>query len=134
MTPTAYRHADLVVVLSPHMAEMAARRGGARRERVVLIPNGIDPRDIRLGGAELAAANVARDCLELLYVGRLSVDKGVGTLIAAVALLRDRGASFRLRIVGSGPLASALVAQVSELRLDEIVQFIPAMPRLELGH
>ncbi|WP_295389188.1 glycosyltransferase family 4 protein [uncultured Thiodictyon sp.] len=132
VTRPAYRGADLVVALSPHMAGRAIA-GGAVRERVVCIPNGIDPQDIGGGGVRRAPTAAVSDCLELLYVGRLSVEKGVSTLIAAAAILRARGLSIRLRVVGAGPTADVLRAQVSQLQLNDVVQFIGGVPRLALG-
>jgi glycosyltransferase involved in cell wall biosynthesis len=45
--------------------------------------------------------NLSRDG-DLLYVGRLAVDKGVDTLLHALATLRNNGRSLRLTIVGKG--------------------------------
>ena len=46
----------------------------------------------------------------ILFVGRLSEEKGVGNLIAAMALLRDRGVELRTVLVGRGPQESRLRA------------------------
>src|SRR5262245_47598632 len=50
----------------------------------------------------------------IVSVGRLVEKKGFPTLLAACALLRDRGKSFALEIVGAGPLESQLHAQITE--------------------
>jgi FkbM family methyltransferase len=131
VTRPAYRGADLVVALSPHMREMALR-GGAAPERVVVIPNGIDPAEIGLDDAPPASPRI-RDRLELLYVGRLSVEKGVDVLIDVAALLKARGVAFRLRITGGGPETERLRWQVARSNLDELVQFLGPVPRLHLG-
>ena len=58
----------------------------------------------------------------ILYVGRLSQEKGVPDLIDAFALLaRDR--DVRLRIVGDGDERAGLIAQVDSLGLTEAVEF-----------
>lgn len=53
----------------------------------------------------------------ILSVARLVEKKGLADLITAAAMLRDRGRSFRLQIVGDGPLRHALEAQVKRLGL-----------------
>jgi glycosyltransferase involved in cell wall biosynthesis len=49
--------------------------------------------------------------LRLLCVARWCEKKGLDTLLAACALLRDRGVTFELRLFGDGPLREALTAQ-----------------------
>jgi glycosyltransferase involved in cell wall biosynthesis len=64
----------------------------------------------------------------LLFVGRLSAAKQVGTLIAALERLRDSGVPAQLTIAGDGPEREALVAQVGRLALGERVTFVGALP------
>lgn len=132
VTPPAYRSADLVIALSPHMASLASR-GGAMPERVVVIPNGIDPAEIGLDERAAPPPRVPSDRLELLYVGRLSVEKGVDVLIAAAGLLKADGVAFRLRLVGGGPEEERLLAQVAQLQLDRDVAFLGPVSRMSLG-
>lgn len=59
-----------------------------------------------------------------IFVGRLSVEKGVEDLLHAWSLLRGRNAaSAVLRIIGEGPLAADLQQLSRELGLDEVVTF-----------
>jgi len=132
VTATAYRNADLVVALSPHMAELA-RRGGARPDRIVVIPNGIDPAEIGLDASETVAPRTSGDRLELLYVGRLSVEKGVDVLLGAAEILRDRGVNFGLRIVGVGPERSRLCARIERAQLGPMVRMLENVHRRALG-
>jgi len=57
----------------------------------------------------------------ILSVARLVEKKGLADLITAAAMLRDRGRSFRLEIVGDGPLRHTLEAQVEQLGLGDRV-------------
>jgi glycosyltransferase involved in cell wall biosynthesis len=132
VTPAAYENADLVIALSPHMAELA-QRGGAPRDRIVVIPNGIDPADIGLDHATAAPARSGSGRLELLFVGRLSVEKGVDLLIRSAAVLQDQGIAFHLRIAGSGLDAESLRLQTTAMKLDERVEFLGTVPRKNLG-
>jgi glycosyltransferase involved in cell wall biosynthesis len=77
--------------------------GGLAAERVVVKPNSVE--DTGLGAGE-------RD--DFLYVGRLSPEKGVDTLLRAWKLLREKGPTTRrLRIAGSGPEEMNLRAMAS---------------------
>jgi glycosyltransferase involved in cell wall biosynthesis len=76
--------------------------GGLPAERVVVKPNFVD---------FAAPESVPRK--GLLFVGRLSVEKGVTTLARAAALLPDA----QLRVAGDGPEASVLDGVVGVTRL-----------------
>lgn len=60
--------------------------------------------------------NASRDG-DLVFVGRLVSDKGVDVLLDALGILRTRGATPRLMIVGDGPEREALQAQAARLEL-----------------
>ena len=55
----------------------------------------------------------------VLYAGNLLPSKGVDILVAAVAMLRDRGVRCELRILGEGPARDQLVAEIRTLGLGE---------------
>ncbi len=61
---------------------------------------------------------------DILYVGRLSWEKGVDRLLEAAGRLRLEGRSFRLWIVGGGDDASTLRRLSSALGLDSCVRFL----------
>ena len=63
----------------------------------------------------------------ILSVGRLVPKKGFSDLIAACALLRDRGVPYECTIVGAGPLHGALLKQIDHLGLTGRVHLIGAM-------
>jgi glycosyltransferase involved in cell wall biosynthesis len=134
VTPPAYRDADLVIALSPHMSACALR-GGASADSIVMIPNGIDPADIGLceTAGPAAAQPAAQGRMELLYVGRLSVEKGVDILLRAVSVLQRDAISFRLRVAGSGPQGAPLRELAAQLGLGECVEFLGPVPRSQLG-
>jgi glycosyltransferase involved in cell wall biosynthesis len=58
-----------------------------------------------------------------LYVGRLSGEKAVDTLLAAFAQVRAAVPRATLRIVGTGPMRDALHASVDALNLRDAVHF-----------
>lgn len=60
---------------------------------------------------------------ELVFLGRLVSDKGVDLVLEALSILRMRGLSPQLTIIGGGPEEGALRQQAEELRLTGQVEF-----------
>jgi glycosyltransferase involved in cell wall biosynthesis len=98
---------------------------GVEPRRVVVLPNGIDPEEIR-AFTPADPARVLREALPelgparplLLSVGRLEAYKGFGDVLAALARLQARaalGPDWRWVLVGEGPRARALARQAAPL-------------------
>ncbi|HTH59784.1 MAG TPA: glycosyltransferase family 4 protein [Paraburkholderia sp.] len=62
-----------------------------------------------------------------LFVGRLSEEKGILTLLDAFARLYERMPDARLRLVGTGPQRAVLDARVDALRIGEAVTFLGSL-------
>jgi glycosyltransferase involved in cell wall biosynthesis len=67
---------------------------------------------------------------ELLYVGRLTVDKGLPVLFQALERLSktEQGRRFRLRVVGGGRDEAQFRAMVAKLEIEDRVAFIGPLP------
>lgn len=65
-------------------------------------------------------------------VGRLVEKKGFGDLLAAAALLRDAGRSFRVDLIGTGELEQSLRDQVRRLGLEGCVRMLGGLPQSEV--
>jgi glycosyltransferase involved in cell wall biosynthesis len=65
----------------------------------------------------------------ILSVARLIRKKGLEDLIKAAAILKKLGRTFKMEIVGSGPLRAALENRVAELSLGDCVEFRGAQPQ-----
>ncbi|MGY6156365.1 glycosyltransferase family 4 protein [Paraburkholderia graminis] len=98
---------------------------GAKREKIFIpcqaaaLPGSFSPERALVDRVAARAGNPP----VFLYVGRLSEEKGVGTLIEAFAGLQKRVPAAQLRIVGTGPMADALRAKAVELHLENAVTF-----------
>ena len=133
VTPIAYRHVDRILAISNFIAEAAIRHGGDERN-VYILPNGIDPSEIGLEDSTLSPiADPYDPVLRLLFVGRLSVEKGFTDLLDACGQLASMKIAFELRVIGDGPLRQRLERQVSDLGLREQITFLGARPRAQLG-
>lgn len=93
---------DLFVCPSRFMAEKMAQ-GGFRKDKLKVLCNFIDIEKCRKDG-------YAKDDY-YCYVGRLSHEKGVGTLVGAAARL-----PYKLKIIGGGPLLEQLKIKNEELK------------------
>lgn len=105
----ALRHSDRVACVSEHMAAVA-RSEGAAPQRIWVVPNPIEL-DRFAAGADAAATDArgGRD-IDVLFVGRLSREKGVDILLDA---MRSVPGHPRLVIAGDGPLKADLEQQAA---------------------
>lgn len=139
----ALPHAAAVVAVSESLVEGATSLG-VPRERVHVIPNGVDGAVFHPGdrAAARAALGVRAGAKLLLYVGRLERDKGVLDLIAAFARLRRDRSDLALAMVGDGAAAAECRAAAAELgdavtflgprSLVEVAQWMTACDALTL--
>lgn len=83
-------------------------------------------RDIRTlhNGIRLPAPSPISDKKEILFVGRLSEEKGVLVLIKAVSRLKAKHPDLKLKIVGSGHLRKEIRRQIREMDIEDKVQML----------
>ena len=62
------------------------------------------------------------ECWQLLFVGNLIADKGIGELMEAAKLLNEKGFPFHLRLVGGGVLYNELINNLKEYGLASNVE------------
>lgn len=108
------RHADRVICLTAAMSAEVVARFGVEPARVAVIANGVDT-------ALFHPAAARRRADELLFVGRLAVQKNVDALLQAAARLRDDGRHIRVRIIGDGDQRARLQALATRLGLTDVV-------------
>lgn len=126
-----WRGASHVVANSHGLAALARRSAGA--VPIAVIPNGVDTDRFTP-----AADRPPSDTVRLCFVGRLVRQKGLDTLLAALAKL-PATAPWRLTLVGDGPARPELSTQADHLGLAERVHFAgwtirDALPRLLVAH
>lgn len=119
------RDADAVVTVS-HDLKATLAKLGIPPEKVHVVYRGVSVERFHPGDRHEARRRLGlpADGRLLLWVGRMVPVKGLDVLIAAAALLRDRGLAFRLALVGDGPLRSSLEAEVAARGLAGLVSFV----------
>ena len=122
--------ADLVVTLGEAMREEIVARG-IPAEKVLIVPNAVSEEFLQ----PLPDADALRKELGIApnehVVGEVSSlvpHEGIGTLLEATRLLRERGLPVRALIVGDGPERPALQRQAADLGLAEAAIFTGRVP------
>jgi len=86
----------------------------------------------RFAPAEDGPGRAPGDPLRVLTVGRLVPEKGIPLVIEAVAVLREQGVPAELTVVGGGPLADELAAEVRDRGLQDVVRLLGPIGQTEL--
>jgi glycosyltransferase involved in cell wall biosynthesis len=125
----ALSRAGTVVCVSDRVADWARARS-RNPGRVHTVPNGVNTHRIR--PAETTPASTP---FTIGFVGTLKPWHGVADLVSAIAILAETDRTYRLLIVGDGPEAESLEAQVRRDGVEDMVEMTGAvdpqdMPRL----
>lgn len=125
-----YNRCDGVAAPSGAIKRMLEKK---RVRNVDVVPNGIDLRkfnpDVNGGRIRKRLVKNNRERL-VMYVGRLSREKRIETLIRAAALLKDEKVRFAL--VGTGPAQHHYQNMVNRMRLHDRVRFLGFIDNREL--
>jgi D-inositol-3-phosphate glycosyltransferase len=125
---------DRVIAATEHERQALVELYGARRERVAVIPGGVDLERFRPVDRAAARARLGLCGDVLLFVGRIDPIKGLDVLVRAVGLLRDR--PDLTLVVAGGPGDEAELERVrgliETLGLRDKVQLRGAVPQEEL--
>jgi glycosyltransferase involved in cell wall biosynthesis len=133
-TPSALaekmRAARLVVTCTQYNVEYLRRLcPDLSPGRIHLVHHGVDAS----GSAQPDADGRDNAPPLVLAAGRLIHKKGFDVLVAACGLLRNRGLTFRCRIVGDGPLRRALARAIRDASLDDVVELPGWLPPDQLA-
>jgi glycogen synthase len=119
---------DRVIACSFYMREQIADIFGVEEERVSVIPNGIDPADLRPQDPDelrrLRLQFARPDEKLVLLVGRLVYEKGFQLALEAMPEVIERVPGTRFLVAGSGTHEAKLRHQASELGLMEHGTFL----------
>jgi D-inositol-3-phosphate glycosyltransferase len=134
------RCADLMVASTPEERDQLVALYGAERDRIEIVPPGVDHRVFVPGDRAAARRLLGLEPAQrvLLFVGRIQPLKRAGLAVRALAELHDHR-DLVLLIVGgpSGPQGETELARlhalVGELALTDRVRFVSARPHHDLA-
>ena len=120
------RSAAAVIVCSYYMRGHVADIFDIDERRVAVIPNGVDPTELRPSGdlAALRREFAAPAEKLVLLVGRLVYEKGFQLALDALPEVIDKVGGVRFLVAGSGTHEAELRAQAKRLGLDEHGTFL----------
>lgn len=114
----AYRHSSLIAALSDHGAMDLQEAFRIRRERIRVIPDGVDL------GRFAPRPKTAHDRPTILCVGAHEERKGLSYLWQALSLLQKGGMDFLVDTVGVGPETKRLKSLARVLGLERRIRFL----------
>lgn len=122
-----------IIAVSKDTADVITRVEGIAREKIVVIPNGVDlhrfaPRDFRDARTHWG---IDEGMFVVASVGRLSPEKGHHYLLRALAAARSAIPSIACLIAGDGPLRHEIATQVRTLGLEGVCRFLGEVPAVE---
>ncbi len=119
-----YRN-DLMIVASQELADDLRDNFGAKRTKV--IPNGIDAATVR-AKAEAPLPALPTGSRYFMWIGRLTQQKDVSTLLRAFAHARQNGLADDLLIAGDGEEREMLESLARELKIADHAHFLGHCP------
>lgn len=126
----AHRMASHVTAVSQTVADTVAALG-VPRERITVIPNGVDAGRFPEGAGDRSLLGVNGNGPVIGSVGCLEPRKDYGTLLDALAALRARGIEFSAAIIGEGRERAALEDRARALGLETRVKFLGERPDID---
>ena len=112
----AFRRADHVICVSRTVQNYLQQEFGVKEDRTMVIRHGVD-----LSLCPQRGDQLFRDVPHIISVGRLTRQKGHGTLLEALAMVKR---PWRLTIIGQGPEESPLRRQAADLGILPRIQFL----------
>jgi glycosyltransferase involved in cell wall biosynthesis len=125
------RLAHRVTAVAEAVREHVHREEGCPREKVVVIPNGVNADQFGTAASSTAqeVLGAGGDGKVVGTITRLVWKRGHEELLEAAALVAEREPGARLLVVGDGPLRPTLEQKVKERGLEGCVRFLGAVPR-----
>jgi glycogen synthase len=127
--------AAVVITCSTAMHDEATALFELAADRVVVVPNGIDPARWRVTARSRACARAAHAGAGplLVFAGRLVHEKGLQTLLDALPALRRERPGLRLLVAGTGVYEDQLQARARRRRVARAVDWAGFVAEDELA-
>ncbi|MEM0241194.1 MAG: glycosyltransferase family 4 protein [Candidatus Nezhaarchaeales archaeon] len=105
----AMKKANAVIALNETMRRALVEKGGVNQDKIFVVPNGVDVEFFKPGLRcnEVNAKYGLEGKRVVLFVGRVTREKGVHVLLEAVRILRDKHGLRDIKAVVVGPLSGS---------------------------
>lgn len=117
------RRADKVITVSTKLKRIGMEAFPEVKEKILVVSNGIDPKEIEERGSELQITSEKAKPI-VLSVSNLIETKGIDLNLKAIAKLREKYPDIQYTVVGDGHKRKALEDLTSQLGLEKHVKFV----------
>lgn len=120
---------DLCVCVCPWLAREVITRG-VNPSKVILMPNGVNPREFDLGnsGGRAIEKYALASRKVIVFVGSFTTQHNVSLLIRATRLVAERRSDVKLMLVGDGPTRKNMEELVKHEGIQQDVVFTGRVP------
>ena len=116
---------DRFVAVSGGVRSLMLQRGRIPPQKIMTIPNGVDPAEIPQNPVDIRAElKLPANCPLVVTVGRLTRQKGLSFLIEAAGRILKACADAQFLIIGKGEMERALKRQAERLGIAANVHFL----------
>jgi len=105
-----------IVTVSKSTADALICQWNVNRDRICVIENGIELPSFALPGNE-------RD-IDLIFAGRFVPTKNINELVDISRICHNAGVANKVLLVGEGPLIEPIKTQISDQKMDNVIQLI----------
>ncbi|MBF0465494.1 MAG: glycosyltransferase family 4 protein [Nitrospirae bacterium] len=126
------KNADAITVVPAESVSIWKNRGF--RKAIYTIPPGVDTTlyEESTGIKRPDMIHKAKNAFKIGYAGRIIPEKGIETVVMAVAILKDRGRDCVFFIAGGGTHKGELQKLISEAGINDLVYFLDAISQNEM--
>ncbi len=123
------KHATIIVTISNSSLEKMRKYYGVSKEKVRIVPNGVDKEKFKPAGDRAAAKRQfgLDDKPVVLFVGSLIPRKGLHFLVEAAKKIVKQQADAKFVIVGDGPLKNQLLSDLGKANLSRNFTFLSGL-------
>jgi glycosyltransferase involved in cell wall biosynthesis len=117
-----FRRADKIISINKEEYKILIKRYNIAPHKIKYTPNGVNYNYFRY-----SKPIIKDNKFRILYVGRLSYEKNIETLIKACGKLKDKCIDYELLLIGDGPLKKSLKVLAKNSGVDNIkfLGFVP---------
>jgi 1,4-alpha-glucan branching enzyme len=113
---------DQIIVCSVYMKDGLISVFKASDEKIVVIPNGIEPLTAELNTAEIFPK--LKQKKYIFSIGRIVKEKGFETILEAAAIAKEKELDCFFVIAGKGPMLETYRRQIDDRKLENHVAFV----------